>query len=49
MLINDIQRVKGDCVSAAKRALDVGYEWLELHFAHGYLAQNSPAISIYIF
>lgn len=40
MSINDIQRVKGDFVSGAKRALEAGYEWLELHFAHGYLAQS---------
>jgi len=40
MSINDIQRVKSDFASAAKRALDAGYEWLELHFAHGYLAQS---------
>ncbi|MCH1924051.1 NADH:flavin oxidoreductase/NADH oxidase [Shewanella sp. C32] len=40
MTIADIQRVKADFVSAAKRALDAGFEWLELHFAHGYLAQS---------
>ncbi|HIF25708.1 MAG TPA: NADH:flavin oxidoreductase/NADH oxidase [Micavibrio sp.] len=37
---SDIQRVQNDFVAAAKRALDAGYEWLELHFAHGYLAQS---------
>jgi 2,4-dienoyl-CoA reductase-like NADH-dependent reductase (Old Yellow Enzyme family) len=36
----DIERVKADFVSAAERALKAGYEWLELHFAHGYLAQS---------
>ena len=36
----DIERVKADFVSAAERALAAGYEWLELHFAHGYLAQS---------
>ncbi|WP_028581158.1 NADH:flavin oxidoreductase/NADH oxidase [Desulfogranum japonicum] len=40
MSLQDIERVKGDFVAAAKRALDAGYEWLELHFAHGYLAQS---------
>ncbi|RZJ87219.1 MAG: NADH:flavin oxidoreductase/NADH oxidase [Chryseobacterium sp.] len=40
MSINEIQRVIGDFASGAKRALDAGYEWLELHFAHGYLAQS---------
>jgi 2,4-dienoyl-CoA reductase-like NADH-dependent reductase (Old Yellow Enzyme family) len=40
MSVEEIQRVKEDFVSAAKRALEAGYEWLELHFAHGYLAQS---------
>lgn len=40
MTLDDIARVKADFVAAAKRALAVGFEWLELHFAHGYLAQS---------
>ncbi len=40
MGVEDIQQVKNNFVDAAKRALDTGYEWLELHFAHGYLAQS---------
>ncbi len=40
MTKDDIERVKSDFVAAAKRALEAGYEWLELHFAHGYLAQS---------
>lgn len=36
----DIARVQADFVSAAIRARDAGFEWLELHFAHGYLAQS---------
>lgn len=40
MTLADIDRVKADFVSAAKRALQAGFEWLELHFAHGYLAQS---------
>ncbi|MGD9950155.1 MAG: NADH:flavin oxidoreductase/NADH oxidase [Desulfobulbus sp.] len=40
MGVADIQRVQADFVAAAKRALEAGYEWLELHFAHGYLAQS---------
>jgi 2,4-dienoyl-CoA reductase-like NADH-dependent reductase (Old Yellow Enzyme family) len=40
MSIDDIQRVKQDFVDAAKRALDAGFEWLEIHFAHGYLGQS---------
>ena len=40
MTLEDIARVKADFVSAAKRALGAGFKWLELHFAHGYLAQS---------
>lgn len=40
MSLVDIQRVQADFVAAAKRALAAGYEWLELHCAHGYLAQS---------
>lgn len=40
MSIADIQRVQQDFVAAAKRALDAGFEWLEIHFAHGYLGQS---------
>lgn len=40
MTKDEITRVRNDFVSAAKRALAVGFEWLELHFAHGYLAQS---------
>ncbi|MGO4451611.1 NADH:flavin oxidoreductase/NADH oxidase [Phyllobacterium sp. TAF24] len=36
----DIERVQQAFVDSAKRALAVGFEWLELHFAHGYLAQS---------
>ena len=36
----DIARVQGDFVAAARRALAAGFELLELHFAHGYLAQS---------
>jgi len=36
----DIRRVQGDFVAAARRALAAGFELLELHFAHGYLAQS---------
>lgn len=37
---DDIQRVQADFIEAAQRALAAGFEWLELHFAHGYLAQS---------
>lgn len=40
MTQDDILRVQDDFVAAAKRALRAGFEWLELHFAHGYLAQS---------
>lgn len=40
MSLADIARVRDDFVAAAKRAREVGFEWLELHFAHGYLAQS---------
>ncbi|MCG5262139.1 NADH:flavin oxidoreductase/NADH oxidase [Cupriavidus gilardii] len=40
MTLDDIARVRADFVAAAVRARDLGFEWLELHFAHGYLAQS---------
>lgn len=36
----DIVRVRADFVAAAQRARGLGFEFLMLHFAHGYLAQN---------
>jgi 2,4-dienoyl-CoA reductase-like NADH-dependent reductase (Old Yellow Enzyme family) len=33
----DIVRVQNDFVATAQRALTAGFEWLELHAAHGYL------------
>lgn len=40
MRLDDITRVRQNFVDAAVRARDAGFEWLELHFAHGYLAQS---------
>lgn len=40
MTLDDIQRVQQCVVKSAERARDIGFEWLQLHFAHGYLAQN---------
>jgi 2,4-dienoyl-CoA reductase-like NADH-dependent reductase (Old Yellow Enzyme family) len=40
MTLDDIARVRQNFVDAAVRARDVGFEWLELHYAHGYLAQS---------
>lgn len=36
----DISRIQDAFVSATQRALAAGFEWLELHFAHGYLAHS---------
>ncbi|HEY1129455.1 MAG TPA: bifunctional salicylyl-CoA 5-hydroxylase/oxidoreductase [Roseateles sp.] len=33
----DMDRVLEDFVAAARRAADAGFDWLELHCAHGYL------------
>ncbi len=40
MTVEDIVRVQDAFVAAARRALAAGFEWLELHFAHGYLAHE---------
>ena len=40
MSLDDIARVQADTVAAVVRARDLGFAWLELHMAHGYLAQN---------
>ena len=40
MEIADIRRVQQDFAAAAVRARDAGFKWIELHFAHGFLAQN---------
>jgi 2,4-dienoyl-CoA reductase-like NADH-dependent reductase (Old Yellow Enzyme family) len=37
MTETDIIRVQNDFVATAKRALAAGFEWLEIHAAHGYL------------
>jgi 2,4-dienoyl-CoA reductase-like NADH-dependent reductase (Old Yellow Enzyme family) len=38
--LDEIARVQQSFVAAAKRALAAGYEWLEIHAAHGYLAHE---------
>lgn len=40
MSVEEIARVQADMVAAVERARDAGFQWLQLHFAHGYLAQN---------
>jgi 2,4-dienoyl-CoA reductase-like NADH-dependent reductase (Old Yellow Enzyme family) len=40
MSLSDIASIKTAFVNAAKRSLEAGFEWLELHFAHGYLAHE---------
>ncbi len=37
MTTADITRVQNDFVATARRALTAGFQWLELHSAHGYL------------
>lgn len=37
MTAADLARVQNDFVATAKRALAAGFNWLELHAAHGYL------------
>ena len=40
MTLEDIVRIQSAFVAAAQRSLAAGFEWLELHFAHGYLAHQ---------
>lgn len=40
MTLDDIARVQKNFVETARRAREAGFEWLELHLAHGYLAQS---------
>jgi anthraniloyl-CoA monooxygenase len=36
----DMDRVRDDFVRAARRAAEAGFDWLELHCAHGYLLSS---------
>jgi 2,4-dienoyl-CoA reductase-like NADH-dependent reductase (Old Yellow Enzyme family) len=40
MTQDDIQAVQGKFAAAAQRALAAGFEWVELHFAHGFLGAS---------
>jgi anthraniloyl-CoA monooxygenase len=38
--LEDLQRIKADFVRAARSAAEAGFDWLELHCAHGYLLSS---------
>jgi len=38
--LSEIKRIQNDFVSAAKRTLEAGFNYVELHAAHGYLAHQ---------
>jgi 2,4-dienoyl-CoA reductase-like NADH-dependent reductase (Old Yellow Enzyme family) len=40
LTLAEIKQVQADFVAAAERSLAAGYEWMELHAAHGYLAHE---------
>ncbi len=40
LTVDEIKQVQANFVAAAKRSFAAGYEWLELHGAHGYLAHQ---------
>ncbi|MFL5288730.1 MAG: NADH:flavin oxidoreductase/NADH oxidase, partial [Rhodopila sp.] len=40
LTIDEIKEIHRSYARAAQRALDAGFEWLELHFAHGYLGAS---------
>ncbi|MEG5266290.1 NADH:flavin oxidoreductase/NADH oxidase [Pseudomonas sp. JDS28PS106] len=40
MTVEDIRRTQTDFMYAAARAFKAGFDWLELHFAHGFLGQS---------
>jgi anthraniloyl-CoA monooxygenase len=37
---DDLVRIKADFVGATRRAAEAGFDWLELHCAHGYLLSS---------
>ncbi|MGI4859166.1 MAG: NADH:flavin oxidoreductase/NADH oxidase [Janthinobacterium lividum] len=38
--LQEIERLKSDFARGAERALLAGFEWVELHYAHGFLGAN---------
>ena len=40
LTVEEIKQVHRQYADAARRAADAGYEWLEMHFAHGYLGAS---------
>lgn len=40
LTVEEIRRVQQDFVAATRRSAVAGYEWLELHSAHGYLSHE---------
>jgi len=40
MTVEEIHDIHRAYAAAARRALDAGFEWLEMHFAHGYLVAS---------
>jgi anthraniloyl-CoA monooxygenase len=40
MTLDDMDRVQADFVRATQAAAEVGFDWLELHCAHGYLLSS---------
>ncbi|ARP91936.1 oxidoreductase [Bordetella genomosp. 9] len=48
MTRRDMDRVRDDFVAAARRAANAGFDWLELHCAHGYLLSSfiSPLTNV---
>lgn len=40
LTVEEIARVQADFAAAAKRSLAAGFEWMEIHAAHGYLAHE---------